>query len=398
MSFLSFVAVATSFAFGVCSVAGASPKTAEQANSRLISALQSDLATYLKTHGAEEHLSSLSIAVSYRADRPTITVTSGTTAYGGLTRVTPTSLYQIGSNTKAFTAVAVLQLEAQGKLSIDAPIRRYLPQYPAYAKLTLRRLLNMTSGLESYDNLPTWERSFADHPMADVPADALIRTIYPQIKYPPGSRYYYSNTGYLIAQEVVAARSGSKSFSSEIARIVDIIGLKHTFYASHLYVPAIARDVVAGYFEQDDEGLRPLRGKNVSGYSLSWAQGAGSMVSTPEDLVTWARALYTGTALLPTTQKRELMSLISTKTARPLAKPNADDPSGFGLGVVERYDPTLGTYWFYQGETLGFRAAHIYFPNSGLVVAIFANSRPVEKKSHMAQLFAQLYATVKKYR
>src|SRR5215469_11124084 len=210
MSFLLFLAAATSLAFGVYSVAGTPPSTAAQTNSRLVSALQSDLATYLKTRGAKEHLSSLSIAVSYRPDRPTIAVTSGTTAYGGPTPVTPTSLYQIGSNTKAFTAVAILQLEAQGRLSIDAPIGRYLPQYPAYGKLTLRRLLNMTSGLESYDNLPACETSYASNPMADVSAGTLVRTVYPNIKYAPGSRYYYSNTGYLLAQEIVAARSDSK--------------------------------------------------------------------------------------------------------------------------------------------------------------------------------------------
>lgn len=397
ISFLLFVASATTFAFGVRSAASTLPKTATQANSQLISALQSDLATYLKTRGAKEHLSSLSLAVSYREGQPTITVTSGTTTYGGGTKVSPASLYQIGSNTKAFTAVAILQLEAKGKLAIDAPIGKYLPQYPAYGKLTLRRLLNMTSGLESYDNLPSWETSFANHPMADVSADALIRSIYPKIKYPPGSKYYYSNTGYLIAQEVVAALSDSKSFSAEIARIVHSVGLKHTFYSSHLYPPDVARSVVAGYYEQDDKGLQPLRGKDVSGYSISWAQGAGSMVSTPADLVAWARALYTGTTLLPAKQKAELMSLISTKTARPLAKPTADDPAGFGLGVAERYDPKMGTSWFYQGETLGFRAAHIFFPNSGLVVAIFANSRPVERESHIAQLFGQLSATITKY-
>jgi D-alanyl-D-alanine carboxypeptidase len=351
---------------------------------------------YLKTRGAKEHLSSLSLAVSFGEDQPTITVTSGTTTYGGSTPVSPTSLYQIGSNTKAFTAIAILQLEAKGKLSIDAPIGKYLPQYPAYAKLTLRRLLNMTGGLESYDNLPSWETSFADHPMADVSADALIRSVYPRIKYPPGSKYYYSNTGYLIAQEVVAALSDSKSFSVEIARIVHSVGLKHTFYSSNLYPPEVAHNVVAGYYDQDDKGLQPLRGKNVSAYSVSWAQGAGSMLSTPADLVAWARALYSGTTLLPAKQRAELMSLISTKTAKPLAKPTAGDPAGFGLGVAQRYDPKMGTFWFYQGETLGFRASHLYFPNSGLVVAIFANSRPVEKESHMPQLFAKLYATIKK--
>jgi D-alanyl-D-alanine carboxypeptidase len=394
---LALSAAAIVFAFSA-GCAGPAPKTSAAANSQLVSALQDELAAYLQTRGAKEHLSSLSLALSYGEGQPTITVTSGTTTFGGSTPVTPSSLYQIGSNTKAFTAVAVLQLEAQGKLSIDAPIGKYLPQYPAYAKLTLRQLLNMTSGLESYDNLPSWETSYASHPMAYVPADALIRKIYPQIKFsPPGSQYHYSNTGYLVAQEVVAKLSDSRSFAAEIARIVRSVGLKHTFYTSHLYPPDVARNVVAGYYEQADPGLQPLRGKDVSGYSLSWAQGAGSMVSTPADLIAWARALYAGTTLLPAKQKSELISLVSMKTAKPLAEPTAADPSGFGLGVTKRYDSKLGTFWFYQGETLGFRASHLYFPDSGLVVAVFANSRPVEAESHMQQLFAQLYPTIEKY-
>ena len=377
--------------------ASSSPTT-RAARAQLVGALKNDLASYLKMRGTVEHLSSLSLAVSFGANQPAITVTSGTTTFGGRTPVTPTSLYQIGSNTKAFTAVAILQLEAQGKLSIDAPLRKYLPQYPSYGKLTLRRLLNMTSGIESYDNLPSWERSYAARPMANVPAVTLIRSIYPQIKFaPPGSKYRYSNTGYLIAQEVVAALSNSKSFASEILRIAGSAGLKHTSYTSHIYPPNVASEIVAGYYEQGDKGLLPLRGKDISGYSLSWAQGAGSMVSTPEDLVRWARALYSGTTLLPVKQKAELMSLISTKTAKPLSKPTAADPSGFGLGVVQRFDPKLGTFWFYQGETLGFRAAHLYFPSSGLVVAVFANSRPIESKNHLPRLFAQLYSTIKKY-
>jgi D-alanyl-D-alanine carboxypeptidase len=394
---LVLAAAAMTFAFGAGCAAPTS-KTAATANAQLVSALQNDLDAYLRTRGAKEHLSSLSLAVSFGAGQPTIAVTSGTTAFGGSAKVTPASLYQIGSNTKAFTAVAVLQLEARGKLSIDAPIGEYLPQYPAYSKLTLRQLLNMTSGIESYDNLPSWETAYASHPMAYVPADALIRTIYPQIKFPPpGSKYHYSNTGYLIAQEVVAKLSDSKSFAAEIARIVRSVGLKRTFYTSHLYPPDVARNVVAGYYEQADPGLQPLRGRDVSGYSLSWAQGAGSMVSTPADLVMWTRALYAGTTLLPAKQKSELLSLISTKTAKPLAEPTAADPAGFGLGVAKRYDPKLGTFWFYQGETLGFRAAHLYFPDSGLVVAIYANSRPVEAESHMQQLFAQLFPTIEKY-
>jgi D-alanyl-D-alanine carboxypeptidase len=361
----------------------------------LKASLQHDLVAYLKERGAKEHVSSLSLSVSLGQGQPPINVTAGTTHYGSGRRVTPTDLYQIGSNTKAFTAVAVLQLEAQGRLSIDAPIGTYLPQYPAYASLTLRQLLSMTAGIDSYDNTPAWDRAYAKNPKANVAADSLIRMVYPKFKSKPGTAYLYSNTGYLLAQEVVEARATSRSFAAEIARIVASAGLKHTYYTSHLYPPPIAKRVVAGYYENDDPGFGKFIGKDMTGYSLSWAQGAGSIVSTPEDLTVWARELYEGTTLLPPKQKAELLSLVSTKTAKPLSKPTSDDPSGFGLGVVERYDKGLGTFWFYQGETLGFRAAHLYFPDSGLVVAIFANSRPIEKESKLQQLFATVYATIK---
>jgi D-alanyl-D-alanine carboxypeptidase len=105
--------------------------------------------------------------------------------------------------------------------------------------------------------------------------------------------------------------------------------------------------------------------------------------------------LYQGNALLPDRQKRELLSLVSTQTAKPVATTDGDNPSAFGLGVAQKYDKNLGRFWFYQGETLGFRAVHLYFPDSGLVVAIFANSRPVEKNSHLPELFAQLFKTIK---
>ncbi|MDQ2817212.1 MAG: beta-lactamase family protein [Candidatus Eremiobacteraeota bacterium] len=376
------------------SMARAGTSAAPKGGPSLRVALQRDLDAYLKDRSLKEHLSSLSLSVSLAKGEPSINVTAGTTKYRAGAPVTPANLYQIGSNTKAFTAVAILRLEAQGRLSIDAPIGKYLPQYPAYAKLTLRRLLDMTSGLESYDNTSGWERSYAQNPLADVSSDALIRLVYPKVKYTPGFKYSYSNTGYLLAQEVVAARSTSKSYDAEIARIIANVGLKNTFYAGHLYPPAIAGRVVAGYYENDDAGFGKFLGKDMSGYSLSWAQGAGAIVSTPDDLITWARALYQGTKLLPPKQKAELLTLISTKSAKRLAAPTENDPAGFGLGVSARMDRGLGTYWFYQGETLGFRAAHLYFPKSDLVVSLFANSRPVESNSKLHELFMKIYATI----
>jgi D-alanyl-D-alanine carboxypeptidase len=382
------IALAVVFAPSVAAPAQTPPPSAGLVQLR--AQLKSDLDAYLLRRSAAEHLSSLSLTISLGKTSPAMSLVSGTVRYRAGSRVTPASLYQIGSITKAFTAVAVLQLEAQGRVSIDAPIGTYLPQYPAYAKLTLRQLLSMTGGIETYDNLPVWYTDYVKNPMAYHSPDSLIRLVYPAIKFKPGTRYYYSNTGYMLAQEVVVARSASHSFENEMARVIARAGLKSTYYSSHLYAPPIARRVVAGYYENDDPGFATYLGRDMSKDSVSWAQGAGSIVSTPADIATWARALYQGTALLPPRQRRELMSLVSTKTARLLKKPVAADPAGFGLGVAKRIDAHLGSFWFYQGETLGFRAAHLYFPERDLVVAIFANSRPTEAKSKLPELFATI--------
>jgi D-alanyl-D-alanine carboxypeptidase len=357
-------------------------------------ALQRDLDSYLKERGAKEHLSSLSLSVSLAKDEPGLDVTAGTVRYGSGPAITPQSLYQIGSNTKAFTAVAVLQLEANGKLSIDAPIGKYFSRYPAYGKVTLRQLLRMNSGIPSYDNTAAWEAMMAKHPLVNQSPDTLIRLVYPKFESKPGTKYSYSNTGYVLAEEIVAALSPSKNFDTVMAQLIRSAGLKNTFYSSHLYPPAVAKRVVAGYYEMKDPGLLSLIGKDTSGYSVSWARGAGSIVSTPEDLTIWARELYQGTTLLPQKQKTELESMISIKTGKPLATTTSADPAGFGLGVAQRTAPGLGTFWFYQGETLGFRAVHLYFPAPDLVVAIFANSRPTEENSGLQKLFGTLYATI----
>src|SRR5580698_7364348 len=261
----------TAFVVSAASPAPAAPASVpavHQSTSALTTALKRVLSGYLSKYGASEHVSALSLAVSVRPGTPPIDVAAGTTQYGSGPQATPADLYQIGSNTKAFTAVAVLRLEAQGRLSIDAPIGGYLPQYPKYAKLTLRRLLNMTSGLPTYDDTPAWYKSVSTNPKRYLSPDTLVRMVYPQIKYPAGSKYSYSNTGYILAQEIVAARSQSHSFAKEIDRIVALAGLKNTYYSDNFYPADVASRVVAGYYEYGDPGFEKFMGKNVTPYTV----------------------------------------------------------------------------------------------------------------------------------
>jgi D-alanyl-D-alanine carboxypeptidase len=137
--------------------------------------------------------------------------------------------------------------------------------------------------------------------------------------------------------------------------------------------------VPAGYYARTTEpGMSALVGRDVSRDTLSWARGAGGILSTTADMTLWERALYSGW-LVPPQQQAELTSLVSTATGAPIEGTTAEDPRGFGLGVAQVTDD-LGTFWFYEGQTLGFRFLHAYFPDSGVIAAMVLNSSPDEDR------------------
>ena len=98
--------------------------------------------------------------------------------------------------------------------------------------------------------------------------------------------------------------------------------------------------------------------------------------------------------MLAPKQRAELFSIVSTKTGKPLAKTSLEDPRGFGLGVAQLTMPKMGTVWFYEGETLGFRMLHVYFPKQDAVIAFGLNSQPDAKEDQSGKLAATLYATL----
>jgi D-alanyl-D-alanine carboxypeptidase len=359
-------------------------------------ALKSELRAYIASNAAPEHISAASLSVRLAGKGGEIDVAAGTTSIGGSIAVTPQNVFQIGSNTKAFTAVALLHLEADGKLSVTDTVGKWLPQYPQWKDIKLTQLLDMTSRIATYDDTREWDEAVTTHPDHTFTPQELIAFVASKPPLKPG--WHYSNTGYILAQLIIE-KASKQSYADYIRGIFAEADLHDTYYEPSFYPESVYSRLVDGYYFNDDpgnEGLASLLRKNVRSFSLSWTQAAGGIVATPSDVVKWAHDLYTG-PILAAKQRAEMDTLVSTKTGLPIAAASDAEPRGFGLGITDMYRAPLGIFRFYEGETLGYRVAHIYVPSTDTTIAVGLNSQAPGSKDQAGPFLSKVYETLVSY-
>lgn len=352
-------------------------------DSALRGLLTTTLNDFLTAQGPTEHISAASLRVTFGDGRPAIELPVGTTRYGGGQPIAADSLWQIGSNTKAFTAVMLLQLEAEHRLSINDRLGRWLPRYRQWRHIRIRQLLDMTSGIPDYTSIPAFLRDYAADPDREFAPSRLVRYA---VGRPLKHGYYYSNTAYILAQ-MILEKVTRHSYAHELrARIVRPLRLRSLFYRPDPYPARITDRLPAGYFfVSGTPHMAPLMGRDLRRKNLSYAAGAGGIVSSLEDLSTWERALYAG-RLLPPAQQRELETLVSQKSGRPVTTLTAADPEGYGLGVAQAFSPSLGSFWYYEGETFAFRVLHLYLPGPDVLVDLAVNSSTKNRDDKLSAL------------
>src|SRR5688500_6036251 len=193
--------------------------------------------------------------------------------------LTPRSVLDVGSISKQFTAMAILMLQKEGKLSIDDPIRKYIPEMPAYAdKITIRRALSQTSGLR--DLYTMWGQT--GRTFAGDTVDALrIITRSAEPNYDPGARYLYTNSGWILAAQIVYRLTGKTLAQFAEERIFQPLGMRDTRYLGDaaMIIPNLA---TAYSPRQGGGGLRVAR----SPYDGAIV-GAGAVHTTVEDFGRW---------------------------------------------------------------------------------------------------------------
>jgi CubicO group peptidase (beta-lactamase class C family) len=218
------------------------------------------------------------------------------------TPVTTSTVFNWASNSKPLCAVAALQLVEQGKLDLDADVRRYVPEFPDKgAKITLRRLLSHQSGLPHYDGRVVVgpERNPRRRPLTD-PQYALDMFSASPLEFAPGERTNYSSYGYILASAVVA-RAGDQSFDAQIQqRIARPLGMTSLMLDTAPDAPnaSDSRHWAVGYEENDDGEV--VRAPEFAHY---WKHGAGAYKSNIVDFARWAEAVLNRRLLRPETYR-----------------------------------------------------------------------------------------------
>ncbi len=369
-------------------------RTSKADEAALTAQLQGVVDAYVKTRGPIEGLSGAALQVDRGAGHPITSVFAGDDGLADAKPIGPDTLFQIGSNTKEFTAALILKLEAAGKLKLDDTIGKWLPQYPAWKDVTIRSLLQMTSPIPNYSETVAIGEVQAADIHHQFSAKDLVGSVDPGNgqHFPPASGWFYSNTNYILAGLIIEAASGMNYEQALTTMILEPLGLNDTFYADGPHpgpaaaAPQLARVPRALFLLRDClmyqpepchvSTLAPLIGKDMRTGNLSWAAEAGAIISNPRDLGSWIRALF-GARVIPAQQFKEMTTLVSNKTGAPLSEVSADEPVGFGLGLGRFYRKELGgAYWLYEGETMGFRTIFAYWPQFDLLITGAVNSRP----------------------
>lgn len=205
--------------------------------------------------------------------------------------VAPNHVFEIGSISKQFVAAAAMMQVEEGKLSLDAPIHKYLPNLPSdWTGVTVKQLFNHTSGIPDYEEIYTYDI----YRLRVTPEDVIKIANGRPMDFEPGQGWYYSNTGHYLASMIVERIDGMPIGKVLKKRIFDPLGMAQTRFADPV---AIIKGRAEGYWVNKRGELI-----NRNATETSSTLGAGGLLSSAADLVKWDAALY-GTELLSESSK-----------------------------------------------------------------------------------------------
>ena len=271
---------------------------------------------------------------------------------------------RVGSNTKTFVAVVVMQLVQEGKVGLDEPIETYLPglikgEGIDGSKITVRQLLQHTSGLPEYtDTIPGSGDIFQVKDHYAQPRDLLDAALGKPAAFEPETQWKYTNTNYIVLGMLIE-RVSQRPVGEQIdERIVKKLGLSHTYF------PAPGEEKIRGTHPQGYHLSAGGKLEDITEMDPFWAWAAGAMISTPSELNTFFQAVFDG-RLLTQSSIDEMKKGVDTDKAGVV----------YGLGLIGRSLSCGGTAWGHGGDIAGYHTRGGVGPD-GTAVTVAVTALP----------------------
>lgn len=356
-------------------------------------ALNGILKTYLQKNGRAQTFSAISATVQCNNQAP-INAAVGTFQLTNSLPINTNSLFQMGSISKSYTSVVLLQLADDPHYNFDIhdTMGKWFPEYPQWADITIEELMNMSGGIPDYANglrnangdINIFAINSIKNPTFYFAPESIVAAMADKpVDFAPGTSYSYSNTNYILLGMLIQ-RITNHSPKIEIQnRIFNKLNLTHTYFPLNLPesdVPMM--DMAHGYVLIQDA---PSPFDNMNGLydvtlnSMSLYYTAGGIISTPSDLNTYVHALFNPGILLTPGQIKTLttnmVGMIQPYLGQPISQVSKSVPLGYGLGIINKYiaAPINSSVYIYPAGTLGYLGVYVYVPSHNLSIAFAIN-------------------------
>lgn len=285
-------------------------------------------------------------------------------------KMTPDNVFQIGSMTKQFTAIAVLMLEEQGKLTVNDPISKYIPDYPNGAHITIHQLLNHTSGIKDFTKM----KALGDIAQKEMTPKQMVDFFKNEpVDFTPGEKFEYNNSGYVVLGYLIELVSGQSYEDFIVKNIFEKLGMSHSYYATDR---KIIKNRAYGYHKKSFGYVN----KTVINFSVPFS--SGSLMSTLDDMLKWQNAL----------NRNQLLGSKETQKAFNKYQLNNGQEVEYGYGWHLKNMEGTATRE-HGGSVFGFKSMGVYIPNKDIYVLGFSNcdcNSPTQLVRDLAKLTVRL--------
>lgn len=267
----------------------------------------------------------------------------------------PENVLELGSITKQFTAVAILMLMEENKLSLQDPLSKYIADYPKGNEITIHHLLNHTSGIKNYTDITSF-RTLASEDM--TPTEVINVFKNEPFDFNPGEKFNYSNSGYILLGYIIEQTSKTTYEEYIESNIFKKLGMTHSCYGSK---KEIIPNRASGYSPIDES-----KNQNAEYLSMTLPYAAGSLMSTVDDMLLWNQAIHTNTLI---SEKSKLLAFTNYTS-------NDGKPIYYGYGWMPNEIAGVPTLE-HSGGIFGYTTFGLYAPKENLYVIVLTNTNGI---------------------